>query len=191
MSRLFVVNCTAQNRQVYYRLDFAIDGNGNRMDARVLPPKFIEIPAGAQVQFGGELFPGQADDLIQQLEFSAGAVGMDEIRTAKAKGVVKLIWSLDKPIPRAICDDVKAHNMGRLTDIGIERRRNLAIVSDYGLRELASELGNGQSAGFEMEFESVGQSDPEMTAPKLEEGLRIKHDADSTQSRARGRPRKS
>jgi hypothetical protein len=185
MSRLFVVNCTAQNRQVYYRLDFAVDGNGNRMDARILPPKYLEIPAGAQVQFGGDLFPGQADQLIQQLEFSAGAVAMDQIRTAKANGVVKLIWSLDKPIPRAICDDVKAHNMGRLADLGVERRKNLAIVSDYGLRELANELGGNQSAGLEMEFESVGQSDPDMTAPKLEEGLRI------NSTGKRGRSRKS
>ena len=184
MSRLFVVNCTAQNRQVYYRLDFAVDSNGNRMDAKMLPPKFLEIAAGQQVQFGGELFPGQAEQLIHQLEFSAGAVGLEEVRTAKAKGVVKLLWSLDKPVPRVICEDVKAHNMGMLTDLGFERRRNLAIVSDYGLREIASEMGNSQSAGLEMEFESVGESDPEMTAPKLEEGLRIKP-APSSNSRSR------
>lgn len=188
MARLFVVNCTAQNRQVYYRLDFAVDGNGNRMDAKTIPPKFLELKAGEQVQFGGDLFPGQVEQLIQQLEEGAGAVGLDEIRTAKAKGVVKLIWSIDKSIPRVICDDVKAHNMGMLTDIGIKRRQNLAIVSDYGLREIASEMGNTQSTGFEMEFESVGQSDPEMTAPKLEEGLRIKA---SDAPPARGRPRKS
>lgn len=190
MSRLFVVNCTAQNRQVYYRLDFAVDGNGNRMDARTIPPKYLELKAGEQVQFGGELFPGQADQLIQQLEFSAGAVGLDEIRTAKAKGVVKLIWSLDKSIPRVICDDVKAHNMGMLTDLGVKRRQNLAIVSDYGLREIAGEMGNTQSTGFEMEFESVGQSDPDMTAPKLEEGLRIQNKGESA-PRGRGRPAKS
>lgn len=186
MSRLFVVNCSAQNRQVYYRLDFAVDGNGNKMDARMLPPKYLEIPAGGQVQFGGELFPGQAEELIQQLEFGAGAVGMDQIRTAKAQGVVKLVWSLDKPVPRAICEDVIAHNMGRLTDQGVERRKNLAIVSDYGLREIAADLGKDTSTtSFEMEFESVGQTDPEMTAPKLEEGLRI------NPAPKRGRPAKN
>jgi len=188
MARLFVVNCTAQNRQVYYRLDFAVDGNGNRMDAKQLPPKYLEIAAGQQVQFGGEVFPGQAEKLIQQLEFSAGAVALEEIRTAKAKGVVKLIWSLDKAVPRAICEDVKAHNMGMLTDLGVKRRQNLAIVSDYGLREIANEMGsNADSTGFEMEFESVGQSDPEMTAPKLEEGLRI----NPTKGAPRGRKAKN
>ena len=189
MARLYVVNCTAQNRQVYYRLDFAVDGNGNRMDAKILPPKFLEIPAGAQVQFGGDLFPGQVEELIQQLEFSAGAVNVDDVRTAKSMGVVKLVWALDKPVPRPICEDVKAHNMGRLSDLGVERRKNLAIVSDYGLREIANEMGNTQSTGFEMEFESVGQSDPEMTAPKLEEGLRVNAAPES--SRGRGRPRKN
>ena len=157
MARLYVVNCTAQVRQVYYRFDFSVDGNGNRIDGRTQPPKYIDIPAGAQVPFGGDLFPGQVEQLIQQLEFSAGAVSMQDIKTAKAKGVVKLVYSLDKPVPRPICEDVKAHNMGLLTDLGVERRKNLAIASDFNLREITEAGGQGESAAFEMEFESVGQ----------------------------------
>jgi hypothetical protein len=173
MAKLYVVNCTAQLRQVFYRLDFSVDEKGNRIDGRALPPKYIEIPAGAQVQFGGDLFPGQIEQLVQQLEFSCGAVNVNEVRTAKAQGVVKLIWSLDKPVPRPVCEDVKAHNMGTLTQIGVERRRNLAIISDFGLQQIAEQNGSGNSARFDMEFESVGEEDPEMTAPRLEEGLRI------------------
>lgn len=186
--KLFVVNATAQNRQVYYRLDYALDDNGNRRDGQTLPPKFRDIPAGEQVLFA-DVDASQMDGLIQQLEFSAGAVNVDEVRTAKVKGVVKLIWSLDKPVARPICEDVKAHNMGRLTEVGADRRRQLAIVSDYKLRQINDELGTtNPSTGLEMSVESVGEEDPEMTAPKLAEGLRVKPGADGP---ARGRPRRA
>jgi hypothetical protein len=191
MARLFVVNCTAQIRQVFYRLDFSVDDKGNRIDGRTQPPKYLEILPGQQVQFGGDLFPTQIEQIVQQLEFGAGAVPMSEIRTAKAKGVVKLVWNQDQPVPRAVCEDVKGHNMGILTDMGTKRRQNLAIVSDYGLREIADQNGNGQSAAFEMEFESVGQEDPGMTAPRLEEGLRVKRGPGGLDAPKRSRSRKA
>lgn len=173
MAKLYVVNCTPQMRQVFYRLDFAVDDKGNRQDGRTHPPKYLDIPAGNQVQFGGDLFPTQVEQLVQQLEFSAGAVAVNDVRTAKAKGPVALIWSLDKPVPRAICEDVQAHNMGAKTEMGVTRRQNLAIVSDFGMTQLAENDSLDASGKFEMEFESVGQEDAEMTAPRLADGIRI------------------
>ena len=40
---------------------------------------------------------------------------------------------------------------------------------------------------FEMEFESVGEEDPDMTAPKLAEGLRINANAPRPTSPRKGR----
>ena len=189
MSRLYVLNCTAQIRQVYYRLDFAIDGQGNRMDGKTMTPKYMDIAPGAQVLFGGELLPTQAQEIIQQLEETAGAVAVDQIRTAKAKGVVKLIWSIDKPVPRPVCEDVKAHNMGFLTEMGAERRRQMALASDANLRDQLAEhdIVNNDPIKFEMAIESVGQEDSEMTAPRLAEGLRVNQNGPTPNKPPRGR----
>ena len=172
--RLYVVNCTAQMRQVYYRTEYSLDTAGNRINGQHIPPRFLDIPAGAQIPFGPDLNIEQMQKIIAQLESGAGAVSVDEIKTAKARGVVKLIWSLDRPVPRAICKDVQAHNMGRLSQIGEVRRKNFAINADYGLRLISESLGNpDQEPGFETEVHSFGKEDPEMTAPKIDEEIRV------------------
>jgi hypothetical protein len=171
--RLYVVNCTAQTRQVYYRLDYSLDPNGNRINGQNIPPKFLDIPPGAQIPFGADFNPIQLERVVQQLEKTAGAVSVSDIKTAKTKGVVKLLWSQGVPVARAICKDVQAHNMGRLEAVGEIRRKNLAVNVDFGLRQISESLGNPQEPGFETEVYSVGKEDPEMTAPPIAEEIRV------------------
>lgn len=185
MSRIFLVNCTVQNQQVYYRTDYSYDANGNKLEGRILPPKFVDIPPGSQVPFGPEFFPGQIDEIIQQLE-AAGAVNIKTVHTAKMKGRVKFIWSLDKEVHRAVCEDVKLHNISAMTLEGEVRRRQLAITADRQLRNAADEIGAAEAPAMSMEFETVGKSDAEVSAPRFEEGFEV-----ATKSRPRGGSRRS
>lgn len=183
MARLFVVNCTGQNRVVNYRLDYATDDMGNIVRKGHVPYKSVSVPARMQMQFGGELAPQQVSEIVGQLEETCGAVHLDQIRTAKATGVVKMLWSQDKPVPRPILEDVVAHNMGLLTEQGAERRRNLALSANTHLNQLM----DTPLPRLEMEFEAA-EEDPDMVSPDLREGLRINN---PTTPAKRARRRKS
>ena len=187
MSLLFVLNPTVQHKRVWYRLDYSLDGDGNKIHGRENHPKYLDIPAGHQIKFGGDWHVMQISEIVQQLEFGAGAVPMADIKTAKAKGLVHLVWNQDTPIPRPICEDVKAHNMGYLTQEGDERRHRMAVAADYRLREISEETGMGDAPSLEMEYEMAGEGDEEVS--RLERGFRVQRPADAP--RGRGRPRKS
>jgi len=164
--RLYVVNCTGQHRQVNYRLDYTVDDQGRHISDRFVPYKSITVPARQQVQFGGELLPMQFDDLVQQLERTCGAVNVSAVRTAKAHGPVKMIWSQDKPVPQAILKDVVDHNMMSLSEMGAKRRAQLALVADVTLSQAIEK----PAPKIELEFESADQDE---NFESLEEGLRI------------------
>jgi hypothetical protein len=178
MARLYVVNCTGQNRVVNYRLDYATDDAGNIVRKGMVPYKSILIPARQQVPFGGDLHPLQIGEIVSQIE-KHGAVHVGEIKTAKATGVVKMLWSQDKPVPRAILEDVVAHNMGRLTEQGAQRRRNLALAANAHLNQVM----DVPLQRLDLEFEAAEQ-DADMPSPDLEEGLRIVNPAGAQPKRA-------
>lgn len=167
MSRLYVVNCTGQHRIVNYRLDYTVDDQGRRTSERLMPYKSITIPARQQAPFGGDLHISQVEDIVQQLESTCGAVNVNDIRTAKAKGPVKMIWSLDKPVTVAVLKDVVQHNMGALTEQGANRRRQLALVADAQL----SQLVEREPVKMEVEFEQM-EEDADLPG-RLAEGLRM------------------
>lgn len=189
MGKLYIVNCTAQNIGLNYRLDFAVDGNGNRMDGRNLQALHHPIGAGQQIVIGGrdELYPEHIARIIDQLEMSWGAFPVEAVRTAKAKGVVRMIYSVDRMVPRPICEDVIAHNIGFLSDQGAERRRKLAIAMDYQLREVSQEMGSVLPPNVRTEIELEQSADDSVN--NLEEGLRV--DPNVPAPRRPGRPRKA
>lgn len=170
MSRLYIVNCTGQNREINYRLDFTVDDKGNRTDNRMVPYKRQTIPARQQQQLGGDLHIQQIEEIISQLE-PLGAVAASEIKTAKAKGVVRLVFSLDRPVPLPICKDVFQHNIEELSDEGAQRRERLALAADTTLTNMVDKT----PAKFEMEFEQVERDDD--LPGHLAEGLRVSRQA--------------
>lgn len=183
MARLYVVNCTGQNRAVNYRLDFTVDDDGRRTSERLVPYKTINVPARQQIPFAGELHPLQISEIVQQLEKTCNAVHLDQIRTAKARGVVKMLWSQDKPIPVTILRDVVRHNTNILSEQGAERRRRLAVAANLQM----SEILERSPTKFEMEFEQNEQGDDSLPTPEiLEEGLRVENAPAKTNGR-RGR----
>lgn len=167
--RIYVLNATGQHQVFNYRFDFLVDDEGRKMVGTAKPYRTLEIPARTQVQLGGDWNPVQAQELIQQIEASAvGGVHVQNVKTAKAKGQVRLVWSQDKIIPRAICDDVFHHNVQYLAGEGERRRQQMALANsattDAAIGEVAS--------GFAIEVETVDESS-DSVSPRLDRGYRV------------------
>ncbi len=183
MSKLYVVNCTGQQRQINYRMDYTVDDQGRRTDSRLMPYRSQLVPARQQMQLGGDWYPGQIEDIVQQLEATCGAVNAFEIKKAKTLGVVKLVWQLDRPVAQAVLKDVVDHNVELLSDQGAARRRQLALAADTTLGQLIG----ADPTKMELEFEQV--EDEADFGARLTEGLRVKHRAPEAPAPKRSRRR--
>lgn len=174
MVLLYIANPTNQHRQVTYRLDYTVDDKGNRTSTSLLPFKHQDIPAGQQRPVGGDLHITQVEEIVKQLS-PYGLVAMMEMKTAKARGKVPLIFNLDRPVPRAIMQDAQDHNMGVLSGEGETRRRAAAIASSNALANQVSGQGIPdvkEPGKFELEFEQVTQ-DENYAKTNLAEGLKV------------------
>lgn len=177
--RIYVLNATGQNTVFNYRFDYLVDSQGNRMVGTPKPYRTLQIPARTQVQLGGDWNPVQYQELVQQLERpSCGGVHVDAIKTAKAQGQVRLVWSQDRSIHRAICDDVFQHNIAYLSNDGERRRQQMALANsattDAAIGEIAS--------AFSVEVETIDPSH-DSASPTLDAGYRINKDANGKGSR--------
>ena len=173
MARLYVLNALGQNRIVNYRTDYTVDDQGRRTSERLMPYKSIHLPARMQIPFGGDWSPMQMQEIIQQLEQSCGAVHSSSVKTAKKMGKVEMVWQEDRPISKAICDDVRDHNVGYLTADGAERRRRMALVADVTLLDAALQDGMRAPGKFEVEFEQTPETETEEAPGRLEAGIRV------------------
>jgi len=183
MAKLFVVNATGQDMVVNFRTEFTVNDRGERTTERNRPYKSITVPARKQVLFGGDLVIEHIHKIIRQIERSCNAVPMQEIRTAKARGPVRMIYNIDREIPRAILKDVVQHNLAALTELGEERRRRLAVGASFTMGQLSDPTAT--VANTEVEFESVGDtSDSDLASSSLAEGFT---EAKPSRSRTRSR----
>lgn len=171
--RIYVLNATGQNQVFNYRFDFLVDSDGRKMVGNPKPYRTLNIPARTQVQLGGDWDPVQSTELVQQLERPAvGGVHVSAIKTAKAAGLVRLVWSQDKTIPRAICDDVYQHNIAYLAGDGDRRRKQMALANSA-----TTDAAIGQVAsGFAIELETVDEGS-DSVSPSLTAGYRVNKQA--------------
>lgn len=181
--RIFVLNATGQNTVFNYRFDFLVDGDGNRMPGTAKPYRALNIPARTQIQLGGDWNPVQYQELVQQLERPAcGGVHVNAIKTAKAAGQVRLVWSQDKAISRTIADDVYQHNILYLANSGEERRQQMALANsattDAAIGEVAS--------AFSIEVETVDASS-DSASPSFDAGYRVNKDRAKSPAKAPAR----
>lgn len=188
--RIFVLNATGQHVSFGYRFDFLVDDEGRKIPGTAKPYRTIPIPARSQIPLGGDWNPVQAQELIQQLERpAAGGVNVSDIRTAKAQGQVRLVWSYDKPIPRAICDDVFNHNVNFLANEGERRRKQMALANS-----VAADAAIGEtSSAFAIEVETI-EPDEMAVSPSIDAGYRVSKrgegDAADAKKPARSRAKK-
>lgn len=186
MAKLYVANCTRQNFQCAYRLEYM--PNGDLKPTQNVMPTFQLIPAGRQVPLGGDVSLEQIESLIRQLEpFGSKA----EVETKRLKdGRVPLVWNHQPVTPETI-RFVDAHNHSLLTVEGRERRLQAAIVADEALN---NQMGSVTPL-FEVEVETEEVSVGDETLKTLEEGIRISRPerggAPPTETRGRGGRRKA
>ena len=167
--RIYVLNATGQVQIFNYRLDFMVDGEGNRMPGTAKPYRSLPIPARTQIQLGGDWNPVQGSEIVQQLEAAAvGGVHIQNVKTAKAEGQVRLVWQQDKAIPRAICDDVFHHNVQYLSQEGERRRRQMALANSMSADAAVGE----QSNAFAVEVETIDEASDSVD-PSLSAGYRV------------------
>ena len=167
--RIYVLNATGQNQIFNYRLDYMVDDKGNRMPGTAKPYRSLSIPARQQIPLGGDWNPIQAQEIIQQLENEAvGGVHLMAIKTAKARGQVRLVWQQDKAIPRAICDDVFHHNVGYLSTEGERRRKQMAL----GNNATADAAIGEEASSFAIEVETIEPASDSVD-PSLSAGYRV------------------
>lgn len=183
--RIFVLNATGQDQVFAYRLDFMTDEKGNRIPGTAKPFKTLPLAARMQVPLGGDWDPVQAGEIIRQLESPAvGGVHLMNIKTAKAKGQVRLVWQQDKAIPRAICDDVFHHNVHYLSQEGERRRQQMAL----GNNATADATIGESSSSFAIEIETVDPADDSVD-PSISAGYRVKKNAANDAPRTSRRKR--
>lgn len=180
--RIFVLNATGQHKIFNYRLDYLVDDEGRKLIGSVKPFRTLTIPARTQIQLGGDWDPVQMGNIVEQLEEAAnGGVHVNDVRTAKAKGLVQLVWNQDKSISRAICDDVYSHNIHYLSGEGERRRKQMALANSATLDAANTE----QTTSFSVEVETVQESEGS-ASPSIEAGYRVTKNGQSEGSTKKG-----
>lgn len=173
--RLYIANVTRQYQNVFYRLDFFIQGNAAQRSSGL---KQISIAPGQQVTVGGDLTLDQAQTIMDQLS-PYGGLGVEEIsRIPNVK--IAYLMSLDKPVPAKLIRLLDEHNRERLTGEGDERRRNAAIAAHPGVDEKIDGL---KLLDIEMLEIPPGLGDPEPVGKPLDFGVHLDKNARETNAK--------
>lgn len=163
--RIFVLNSTGQHVVFGYRLDYLVDDKGNKTMGNAKPYRTLPIPARTQMQLGGDWDPIQGSEIIQQLEDPAvGGVHTSNIKTAKAAGQVRLVWSQDKVIPKIICEDVFYHNVHFMSNEGARRRETMALANSSTADAATGVISSAFSVDIETVDEATGSVSPQIKA---------------------------
>ena len=137
MSRLFVANVSRKEHIVCYRLDFDKDGNLKDGNRRFQMAKQQKIPAGRQVQIGGDFHPSQITDIVDQL-VPYGMIGV--VDTGRLDGRVhELIYNTDKPVPTSVMEKVRDNNAGVLVGQGRDLRKKAAVATNETVQKVVAD----------------------------------------------------
>ena len=154
--KLYVANCTHQNRLFTFRLIEQGKGYSSQ-----------PIPMGRQEQIGGDLNRPQLDSIVDQHKH----YGMRHVEDlAGITYPVPLIYSVDKPVSAKVMEEVVNHNRDLLRKQGSMLRRDAAIATSHGMREYSPQAAETMS--MSIEEEKTGTMDHGGDQP-LSEGFRI------------------
>lgn len=165
MPKLYVANCTRQNYNCQYRLDFTANGEPVPT-GRFHPAKSQVINPGRQVVLGGtDMHMTQIEDIVEQLKIY-GMIGVSEINELQGQKAPYL-FDVNKPISTNDIRRVVDHNDGVAVIDGRKRRANAAVVvNDVLAHKIDSEM-----KPVDVEFEQLQQS--EAGEKTIGEGYRI------------------
>jgi hypothetical protein len=132
--RLYVANVTRQEWLFNYRLDFDDTGRQRTMH------KSQPIPAGRQVQIGGDFDSiGQIDEIVKQLQ-PYGMIGVADIPRMDKRAVVQLVFNVGAPVPTEAMRKVRGGNELIYIDTGRKRREASAVAANNAIQTSVSNL---------------------------------------------------
>jgi hypothetical protein len=187
MTRLYVANCTRQNHELYYRLDFTPKGS----------PEIAFRPANKQpVAPGRQVVIGNKDLHLQQVESICGQLGkygmVGVAEVPRVRGKIPFVFNVDRPVPADTIRYVMDLNAGLLTQEGIDRRARAAVASNELITQAVSNefaakgIEIEPTPAVEVEFEQEEQS--EAGEKRIEEGYRISAAAPASGRPSSGKP---
>ena len=179
MASLYIANCTPQVKEIYYRLDFDIDGRKKDTNRRFEPAKKQTILPGKQAPIGSaNMHPSQVEDIVQQLS-RYGLHGVVDLAHREPLSVVPMVFNVERPVPKQVMERVIEENKIALVNQGKERRRKAAIGTNNMVQQtLAQQMAAANvdpneepPTPVEVAFEQLDQS--EAGEKKVEEGYRV------------------
>lgn len=174
MTKLYVANCTRQNQEFHYRLDF---NSPDAPNVKVGPnAKRMAIPPGRQAMVGGEdMFPNQVAMIVRQLEHY-GARDVSDI--SRLDSVAPYVFSKDKMVSAAQIRAVMASNREMSVRRGKALRRKAAMAVNETVQRTVAEqlaqqgLDTTDEAKIEVEFEQLDKPE-DQEERSLGEGYRL------------------
>lgn len=188
MAKLYIANCTKQNQEIYFRLDFDIDDDGRKqIVTRFRPAKRQSVAPGRQIVLGGDLHIRQIQDIISQLEVF-GLIG--EADVPRLDRIASYVYNIDQPVRADTIRTVMASNQGILITQGVERRKAAAIVTNETVANTVNQqfaeagISKAPEQAVEVEIEQLEQS--EAGEKRIEEGYKIDPKAPMPTKAAKG-----
>lgn len=177
--RLYIANCTRQNRIVCYRLDFDQQGKPE-LRAQFQPAKQQPIDPGRQAMIGGDFHIRQIEDIVAQLA-RYGMVGVKDVATNKK--MAPMVFNVDAPVPAEVMRRVSSSNAELLIEQGKMRRQRAAIRSNDLVNATVQKdlMDRGQMTedtapvDVDVGFEQLEQSDA--GERRIEEGYKLRANA--------------
>lgn len=157
--KLYAANCTHQIQDINFKM----------LDARPRSFATQSIDVGRQIQVAGEMNRPQIDYIIDQQT----PYGWHAIADLEENRYVPIVYSVDKPVPASIMEQVIATNRRLLKDLGSRLRREAAIATSHGIRAYSPNAADNLS--MSVEEEKQGTMDHGGDAP-LAEGFKMTAD---------------
>lgn len=187
MPKLYIANVTTQFQIVNYRLDYMSDG---ARDPRVvIPPRSTPpIPAGRQIQLGGDMDLSQIDSVLDQLR-PYGLMAQKDINRLPAGQKVTYVSNVDREVSADAIRAAHAHNTGVKIASGAIRRKQSAVAASDIVRNVVNEKSDVPAplTAFDISIEQEDQS--EFGERRIEEGHTVDLGAARAESPTSGRGR--
>ena len=155
--KLYIANCTHQTQQLNYRV---VEAPGRGYSTQ-------NIAMGRQEQIASDMNMEQVNYVVKQLEH----YGLRSVaQTDGSREYVPLIFSIDRPVPAKLMQEMLAFNSTVLKERGNKLRRDAAIATSHGMREFSPAAA--ETVSMSVEEEKQGTMDHGGEQP-LAEGFRM------------------
>ena len=165
---LYIANMSKQDIIFQYRL---VEENGVKQQ---------RIPMLQQQRIAGDLTPVQLEGILEQHR-KYNIVKWDEVD--RARGLVTLCYSVDKPVNLNKIKALVEHNQAELVERGVRLRKEAAIMADHVISHPDPDHSVGPGVSVEMVERPAKRGD----ATEIEETIRVVKPGVTTPAPKRGK----